>query len=340
MTNHKLAIIGASGYSGAELVRLLLMHPEVELNTLMTSNQERTDFRRYCDELPQFQKRCELKIEPLNFKLLKERGVSLIFLATPHQVAHQLVPQLLQQQLRVIDLSGAFRLKDAGLYSPWYGFTHEYPNDLKTAVYGLTETHRTSIKKATLLANPGCYSTAALLPIIPLQRAGLIEPNTDIICDSKSGVTGAGKSPSATTHFSEVAESFKGYNIWQHRHSPEIWQELGHSHLIFTAHLLPINRGILSTIYIKVVESTEPSAIAACFKNTYGQEPMIRLFPEDSFPEVKHVSYTNYCDIGWKQSGSNLIILSAIDNLGKGAAGQAIQNMNVMLGLKETLGVL
>ena len=340
MTNHKLAIIGASGYSGAELVRLLLMHPEVELTTLMTSNQERTDFRRYSDELPQFQKRCELKIEPLNFNLLKERGVSLIFLATPHQVAHQLVPQLLHQQLRVIDLSGAFRLKDATLYSQWYGFTHKFPNDLKTAVYGLTEEHRTSIKNATLLANPGCYSTSALLPIIPLQQAGLIAPNTDIICDSKSGVTGAGKSPSATTHFSEVAESFKGYNIWEHRHSPEIWQELGHSHLIFTAHLLPINRGILSTIYVKLVESTKPSAIADCFKNTYGQEPMIRLFPEDTLPEVKHVAYTNYCDIGWKQSGSNLIILSAIDNLGKGAAGQAIQNMNVMLGLNETLALL
>ncbi len=161
-----------------------------------------------------------------------------------------------------------------------------------------------------------------------------------MICDAKSGVSGAGKSPSPATHFSEVTESFKAYNVWRHRHSPEIWQGLGHTHLIFTAHLLPINRGILSTIYVKTATSASPSAISACLEEAYRCDPMIRLYPEGQLPEVKHVTHTNYCDIGWKQQGHHLIMVSAIDNLGKGAAGQAVQNMNVMLGLNETLGLL
>lgn len=336
----KVAIIGASGYSGSEIVRLLLSHPEVELTTLMTANRERSGTRLYSDELRQFRHRCDLKIEPLDYDLLQQREISLVFLATPNQTAHDLAPELLKRQLRLIDLSGAFRLREAGLYPRWYGFEHRFAQHLSEAVYGLTEVLRPAIREARLLANPGCYPTSALLPLIPLQQAGMVDPQSRIVCDSKSGVSGAGKTPSSNTHFSEVTESFKAYNVWRHRHSPEIRQELGHQRLIFTAHLLPINRGILSTIYVKTANSASPAEVSACLTQAYAREPLIRLYPEGEFPEVKHVAHTNFCDIGWRQHDLDLIIVSTIDNLGKGAAGQAVQNMNVMLGLEETLGLL
>ena len=336
----KVAVIGASGYSGSEIVRLLLAHPEVELTTLMTANRERTGTRLYSDELRQFRHRCDLEIEPLDYDLLRQREISLVFLATPNRTAHDLAPELLGRRLRVVDLSGAFRLRDAGLYPRWYGFEHRFARHLSEAVYGLTEVVRPLIREARLLANPGCYPTSALLPLIPLQRAGMVDPQSRIICDSKSGVSGAGKTPSSNTHFSEVTESFKAYNVWRHRHSPEIRQELGHRRLIFTAHLLPINRGILSTLYVRTASSASPAEVSACLKQAYAGEPLIRLCPEGEFPEVKHVAHTNFCDIGWRQQDLDLIMVSAIDNLGKGAAGQAVQNMNVMLGLEETLGLL
>ena len=339
-----VSIIGASGYSGAELVGLLLKHPRVRLDTLMTANQERKDAtsRKYSEELPQFSGRCDLEIEPLNLDALVERRTQAVFLATPNETSHDLVPQLLELRLRVIDLSGAYRLKQPELYPKWYGFEHHFGPALKTAVYGLTEIHRASIGQASLLANPGCYPTSALLPLIPLQRAGLIDNTSDIICDSKSGVSGAGKSPNAGTHFSEVTESFKAYNVFKHRHAPEIWQELNSRRLVFTPHLLPINRGILSTIYVVLRESVTETMVSDCYEEAYGREPFIRRFPPGRFPEIKFVAHTNYCDIGWKlePNGSMLVIISAIDNLVKGAAGQALQNMNVMLGFEETEGLL
>jgi len=339
-----VAIVGASGYSGAELAGLLLKHPGVHLNTLMTANQERQDgkLRKYGDELPQFYQRCNLEIEPLNLDILKQRGTRAVFLATPNETSHELVPQLLEHQLRVIDLSGAYRLKQSDLYPLWYGFEHRFPSVLDTAVYGLTEINRAQIRRASLLANPGCYPTSALLPLIPLRRAGLVDERFDIICDSKSGVSGAGKSPVAGTHFSEVTESFKAYNVLKHRHAPEIWQELGSRGLVFTPHLLPINRGILSTLYVRLRDSVEEPMVSECYQNAYDQEPFVRLFPPGRFPEIKFVAHTNYCDLGWKldPGRSTLVIISAIDNLIKGAAGQALQNMNVMLGLEETAGLM
>jgi N-acetyl-gamma-glutamyl-phosphate reductase len=341
---HPVAIIGASGYSGAETVALLLKHPGVELTALMTANQERRETKpqRYSDVLPQFYRLCDLQIEPLDFDGLQERGIAIVFLATPNETSHELVPQLLGRKLRVIDLSGAYRLKQKALYPQWYGFEHQFPVFLEAAVYGLTEVHRKSVRKTRLVANPGCYPTSALLPLIPLQREGFIDPETDIVCDSKSGVSGAGKTPSPNTHFSEVTESFKAYNVMTHRHAPEIWQELGSSSLIFTPHLLPINRGILSTIYVKVRESVNESMIADCLKSAYHQEPFIRIYENGTLPEIKFVAHTNFCDIGWRfdAARSSLILVSAIDNVGKGAAGQAVQNMNVMLGLEETAGLL
>jgi len=340
----KVAIIGATGYSGAELAALLLKHPYANLHTLMTANRERQAGkpRKYREELPQFDRRCDLEIEPLDVALLSDRGISAVFLATPNETSHELVPQLLERDLRVIDLSGAYRLRQANLYAKWYGFEHRFPSLLDEAVYGLTEIQRHRIRQTRLLANPGCYPTSALLPLIPLQQAGLIDSGVDIICDSKSGVSGAGKSPSANTHFSEVTESFKAYNVLTHRHAPEIWQELNASQLIFTPHLLPINRGILSTIYVKLRQSVSERAVAQCLQEAYEGEPFVRILPGGSLPEIKFVVHTNFCDIGWKfeASRSMLVMVSAIDNLVKGAAGQALQNMNVMLGVEETAGLL
>ena len=341
----KVAIIGASGYSGAEIVTLLLRHPAVEVATLMTANQERQGASRsqkLSEVLPQFLRLCDLEIEPLDFDELQRREVAIVFLATPNETSHALVPQLLQHNLKVIDLSGAYRLKEKALYPHWYGFEHQFPSLLESAVYGLTEVNRERIRSAQLLANPGCYPTSALLPLIPLQRCGLINAEVDIVCDSKSGVSGAGKSPSPNTHFSEVTESFKAYNVMRHRHTPEIWQELDSPNLIFTPHLLPINRGILSTIYLKTQKTVTESVILDCLEEAYGSEPFVRIHRHGALPEIKFVAHTNFCDIGWKfdVARSNLILISAIDNIGKGAAGQAIQNMNVMLGIDETLGLL
>jgi len=340
----KVGLIGATGYSGAEIVRLLLRHAAVDLAVLMTANLERkeTQSRKLSEVLPQFLGLCDFPIEPLNCDRLVQLGVASVFLATPNETSHDLVPLLLERGLRVIDLSGAFRLKDCSLYPQWYGFEHHHAHWLESAVYGLTEANRPAIRNAQLLANPGCYPTSALLPLIPLERKGWIEPEHEIICDSKSGVSGAGKTPTANTHFSEVSESFKAYNVFKHRHTPEIWQELGTDHLVFTPHLLPVNRGILSTLYLRLRKSVSPAMVSECFLETYGKEPLVRLFGDTSLPEIKFVAHTNFCDIGWKFDPvrGNLVIVSAIDNLGKGAAGQAVQNMNVMLGLEETAGLL
>ena len=339
----RVAIIGASGYSGAEIAALLLKHPSVELNTLMTANAERHgDQPRYLSqELPYFLGRCDLEIEPLNIDLLVRREIAVVFVATPNETSHELVPKIMGSHLRVIDLSGSFRLKENAVYPKWYGFEHRFPALLQSAVYGLTEIHREAIRSAQLVANPGCYPTSALLPLIPLQRAGLIDLSVDIICDSKSGVTGAGKTPTANTHFSEVSESFKAYQVMKHRHAPEIWQELNNDRLIFTPHLLPINRGILSTMYLRLRNTVTEEDVSQCYQASYKAQHFIRIFPKGSFPEVKYVAHTNYCDIGWNldPARSNLILVSAIDNLVKGAAGQAVQNMNVMLGLDEKEGL-
>jgi N-acetyl-gamma-glutamyl-phosphate reductase len=341
---HKVAIIGSTGYSGAELVKILLKHPQVELSTLMTANRERREAepQKYSEAVPQYQKLCDLPIEPLDIELLKKRGIVAVFLPTPNETAHELVPPLAEAGIKIIDLSGAYRLKNQALYPKWYGFEHLAPELLESAVYGLTEINRDTIRGAQLVANPGCYPTSILLPLVPLQRQGMIDSECTIICDSKSGVSGAGKNPTAGTHFSEVTESFKAYNVFKHRHAPEIWQELGNADLVFTPHLLPINRGILSTIYLKTNSDASEETIAECFHQAYGDEPLIRLSINGALPEIKYVAHTNFCDIGWKFSPAKrlLILISAIDNIGKGAAGQAVQNMNVMLGIEETVGLL
>jgi N-acetyl-gamma-glutamyl-phosphate reductase len=238
--------------------------------------------------------------------------------------------------VRVVDLSGAFRLRDAALRAKWYPETHRLPPDL---AYGLTERERASVARAALVANPGCYPTATLLALAPVVEAGLLLPGTDVIVDAKSGVSGAGKTPSERTHFSECHGSLSAYGVFHHRHGAEIDQGVGRA-VTFTPHLVPLDRGILATIYVRVAPGTTEEAIGDVFERAYAGAAFVRLVGP-ALPEIKHVAHTNFCDIGWRVDPSGRVILvSVIDNLLKGASGQAVQNMNVMLGLDETTGLL
>jgi N-acetyl-gamma-glutamyl-phosphate reductase len=251
----------------------------------------------------------------------------------------------LESGATVVDLSGAFRLRDASLYPKFYGFEHARPDLLEKAVYGLTEFVREELRGAKLIANPGCYPTTIIVPMKPLLDAGMIDSNQPIICDSKSGVTGAGKTPTAATHFVEISESFKSYNVFKHRHTPEITQGLGLANssgsLIFTPHLLPINRGILSTIYSKLKDGVTRADILSVWQKTFASSPFVRVFAESQLPEIKFVANTPYCDIGCAvdAEAGQAIIVSAEDNLLKGAASQALQNANLALGFDEGAGL-
>ena len=260
----------------------------------------------------------------------------LVFLALPDAAAAELAPALTDAGVRVIDLSGAFRLRDAAARARWYPETHRLPADV---AYGLTERERGSVARAQLVANPGCYPTATLLALAPLVDAGLLLPGSDIIVDAKSGVSGAGKTPSERTHFSEVHGSMAAYGVFNHRHGAEIEQGAGRM-VTFTPHLLPIDRGILATIYVRVAPGTTDEAIGDALEGAYRGATFVRLVGA-ALPEIKHVAHTNFCDIGWRVDPSGrAILVSVIDNLLKGASGQAVQNMNVMLGLDERTALL
>jgi N-acetyl-gamma-glutamyl-phosphate reductase len=288
----------------------------------------------------------DLNCQPFDEAAIAKLGPDLIFLATPNEFSHEVTPSLLETAATVVDLSGAFRLRDAALYPKFYGFEHTRPDLLEQAVYGLTEFVREELRGAKLIANPGCYPTSILVPMIPLLKAGLIASDQPIICDSKSGVTGAGKTPTATTHFVEVSESFKTYNIFKHRHMPEIAQGLGVANesraLIFTPHLLPIIRGILSTIYVKLKGGVRRGDILKVWRETFVGAPFVRVFAESQMPEIKFVAGTPFCDVGCEvdQATGQAIIVSAEDNLLKGAASQALQNSNIALGFDEREGIL
>jgi N-acetyl-gamma-glutamyl-phosphate reductase len=257
-------------------------------------------------------------------------------MALPDSSAAELAPVLLDAGVRVIDLSGAFRLRDAGNRARWYPETHRLPDGV---AYGLTERERGNIARATIVANPGCYPTATLLALAPLVEAGLVRPDADVIVDAKSGVSGAGKTPSERTHFSECHGSLSAYGVFGHRHGAEIEQGLGRQ-VTFTPHLVPLDRGILATIYVRVAPGTTEEALADVFERAYAGATFVRL-TGSALPEIKHVAHTNFCDIGWRVDPSGrAILVSVIDNLVKGASGQAVQNMNVMLGLDERLGLL
>jgi N-acetyl-gamma-glutamyl-phosphate reductase len=344
MGNRVRAVVaGATGYSGRDLIKYLLNHPQMELVGAFASRSGEPAPLKLIH--PQLTGLTDLVCQPFDESAVAKLDPQVIFLGTPNEFSHEVVPRLLESGATVVDLSGAFRLRDASLYPKYYGFEHTRPDLLEKAVYGLTEFAREELRGATLIANPGCYPTTIIVPMKPLLDAGLLDTDQPVICDSKSGVTGAGKSPTATTHFVEVSESFKSYNVFKHRHTPEIAQELGLANspgaLIFTPHLLPINRGILSTIYAKLNDGVTRADILKAWQKTFAASPFVRIFDESQLPEIKFVANTPFCDIGCAidAASGQLIVVSAEDNLLKGAASQALQNANLALGFDEGAGL-
>jgi N-acetyl-gamma-glutamyl-phosphate reductase len=327
----RVAVVGATGYAGQELVRLLARHPGVRL-TLATASQASSAPRR----LPALARVWDGEIRP--FEMSRVVGdADVAFLALPEAASAEVAPALLAAGLRVIDLSGAFRLRDRESRARWYPGTSDLPEG---TAYGLTEYTREAVRSARLVANPGCYPTAALLAVLPLAGAELVGADADIVIDAKSGLSGAGKAPSERTHFSENHGSVAAYNAFAHRHTPEMEQTLGRR-VTFVPHLVPLDRGILTTVYVRVAPGTTDERISQVFETAYGHEPFVRLTGRQ-LPEIKHVAWTNFCDIGWAidEATGRLVVVSAIDNLLKGAAGSAVQNFNVALGLDERSGLL
>jgi N-acetyl-gamma-glutamyl-phosphate reductase len=340
----RAAVVGATGYSGRELIRMLLNHSHLELVGAYASRS--AESQPLTSIHPHLTGQTALTCEPFSEAALARTRPDVIFLATPNEFSHEIVPALLETGATVVDISGAYRLKDASLYPKYYGFEHTRPDLLKRAVYGLTEFVRAELPGAKLIANPGCYVTSVLVPLTPLLKAGLLDGRQPLICDSKSGVTGAGKTPTATTHFVEVSESLKSYNLFKHRHTPEIAQGLGLENnsaaLIFTPHLLPINRGILSTMYAKLKPGVTRAAVLQTWQMAFAGAPFVRIFDGAQLPEIKFAANTPFCDIGCvvDDASQQAIIVSAEDNLLKGAASQALQNANLALGFDERAGLL
>ena len=325
----RVGIAGASGFAGQELLRWLAGHPKVRVTTAMSSSPDGP-----ARMLPALARIWDGAIEPFSAeKLAGESDV--VFLALPEEAAATIAPGLVGRGIRVIDLSGAFRLREAAAREKWYPATKL--GSLKP-VYGLTERNHDAIAGALLVTNPGCYPTAALLALEPLADVGLLAG--EIVIDAKSGISGAGKKPSDRTHFSENHGSVSAYGVFGHRHEPEIEQELG-APVTFVPHLVPLDRGILETIYARVRPGTTARDVAGAMEAADGHAPFVRLTGE-TLPEIKHAAYTNFCDIGWRvdTAGGRILLVSVIDNLVKGAAGQAIQNLNVMLGYDERTGLL
>jgi N-acetyl-gamma-glutamyl-phosphate reductase len=329
----RVAILGATGYSALELIKLLLRHPQANI-TAVTSRQEGNP--PISTVHPSLVKRLDLPLEDLGPKEVAARA-ECVFSCLPHGVTSGLVPELLAGGARVIDFSADYRLRDPKVFAKWYGEEHGDPDRLATAVYGLPELFRSSIKKATLIANPGCYPTSAILALAPLLKAGVIEKE-DILIDSKSGVSGAGRTPKLTTLFPECNESVSAYNIGRHRHTPEIEQILSTAsgqpiEVIFTPHLIPMDRGILTTAYSKPRSGVTEEKILDTLREFYAAEPFVRVV--DHLPGTKDTVDTNYCDITARIVRGRVITISVLDNLIKGAAGAAVQNFNLLYGYPE-----
>jgi N-acetyl-gamma-glutamyl-phosphate reductase len=333
---HVAGIVGYRGYSGAELARILQRHPQVSSVLL-----------EHRDDVP-------FHLEPLGSagprrarctaEAVRAESISIVFLATPPEVSMELAPSLLAAGAKVVDLSGAFRLRTPAAYTAWYKQPHTQPNLLAEAVYGLPEFCRDRIPSARLVANPGCYPTAANLAIRPLIEAGVVDRAAGIVCDAKSGVSGAGRKPTLKTSFCEVTGNFSAYSVLHHRHVPEVLMISGlEGHeFSFTAHLLPVDRGILETIYFRALRATTAEDLLSIYAQRYAGEAFVRLYPAGHLPDLHAVVHTNYCDIGVIVDAptGRAVVVSAIDNLVKGAAGQAVQNMNLLLGYPETEGLL
>ncbi len=337
----KVAICGGSGYTGGELLRILSQHPKVKV-TAVTS--ERSAGKKVTELFPSLHTYALTEFEPLvQEKIIKK--ADLFFLALPHAASQSAVDYFFQNGKKVVDLSADYRLTDPLIYEEWYKVPHNYKKALKKAVYGLPELHKTRIQKSSLVANPGCYPTSAILGLYPILKSKLVKTD-NIVVDSKSGISGAGRKASMNFSFCEVNEGFKAYGIATHRHTPEIEQEISliakkDIKITFTPHLLPVNRGILTTIYAPLNKKTDTKEILDIYKKAFAKEPFVKVLDENVFPDINSVKGTNFCEIGVKVNTrtNTLIIVSVIDNLVKGAAGQAVQNMNLMMGYKEDDGL-
>ena len=337
---NRVAIVGATGYAGAELVRILSGHSQTELTVLTSRQYAGVRFDRV---YPAMAGLVDLVCEEYSTERICNEA-DIVFMALPHQLPMTFVPDIIEHGLRVIDLSADFRFNDAAVYESAYQ-PHTAKELLKSSVYGLSEIYTEQVRSATLVGNPGCYPTSVLLPLIPLIKQGLLDPAT-LVADAKSGVSGAGRSLSQASHYCEVNESLKAYKIAVHRHNPEMDSVLSREaqtpvSITFVPHLIPMTRGMLTTIYATPAKALNLQDVMDCYRTAYSGRPFIRLCPMDGQPDTLHVRGTNFCDIGFRLDDRNnrLILISAIDNLVKGAAGQAVQNMNLMMGFDETEGL-
>jgi N-acetyl-gamma-glutamyl-phosphate reductase len=332
-----VAVVGVTGYTGLELARILLRHPALRPPVFYV--RETHGSKCLAERYPQFRGWGEASLRPLSAGAITSGSTGTAFLATPHEVSAELAPALLEAGLRVVDLSGAFRFHAPETFTEWYKAPAPDAEWLSESVYGIPELYSNEIAKARLVANPGCYATSVILALRPLTQAGWIAAGSSVVCDCKSGASGAGKDPRRDLHFVEVDENFKAYGLFTHRHTPEILEHTGLSEaqLIFSTHLLPLARGLLSTIYVTLGDSQTASDVETLYRKFYAGRSLVRIWPADTLPELQHVAHTNFCDIGFAldHSGRRLVIVSCLDNLGKGAAGQAVQNFNHMLGIEE-----
>ena len=346
----QIAVLGVTGYSGLELAQLLLRHPSAKSVVFYVRD---TQGAKCLSELfPKFRGWGNAPVRELpggrSVEAIAASSAGTAFLATPHEASAKLGTALLGAGMRVIDLSGAFRFKDADTFTHWYRLPSPLQQVLDHAVYGLPELYpaeksQNPIATASLVANPGCYATSVILALRPLTQAGWLAGGSSVIADCKSGASGAGKEPRKDLHFVEVDENFKAYNLFSHRHTPEILQHTGllAEQLTFSTHLLPISRGILSTVYATLSERRDLEEVATLFRKFYAGRQMVRISADGTLPELQHVTHSNFCDLGFAldASGRRLIVVSCLDNLGKGAAGQAVQNWNHMLGIEEHTGL-
>jgi N-acetyl-gamma-glutamyl-phosphate reductase len=334
----RVAILGASGYSAFELMKLLLRHPQVEITALTT---RQTEAKHAGEVHPSLAGRLNLRLENLSSSQVAERA-DCVFCCLPHGASAAAVAEFLPRGKKIVDLSADYRLNDAAEYKKWYGADHSDPQRLGQAVYGLAELYRDKIKSAQLVANPGCYPTSAILALTPFLKAGAISPD-GIIIDSKSGVSGAGREPKPHLHFPECNESVSAYGVGTHRHMPEIDQVLSdaagkHIRVVFTPHLVPMDRGILTTAYAQPTDEFDDKSLMSILREFYAGEPFVRVTP--GLPGTKQVAHTNFCDITVRSVRGRVVVISAIDNLVKGASGAAVQNFNLMHGLDETTSLL
>lgn len=350
----RVAIAGVSGYAGGELARLLLRHPGMDGSAPVflgrateSAAETKTTIESIHPQLAMIGTKASHAVEPFHWDRLADAGTEILFLALPHEQSRELAPEAIERGIRVIDLSGAWRLQEESNRAVYK--LHDADAALAAqlqleAVYGCPELHRDEICTARLVANPGCYSTSVILALTPLVRAGVVDLDCGIICDAKSGVSGSGKAPTSKTHFMYAADNLSAYAVFGHRHTGELLEQLclTADQIQFTPHLLPIPRGILTTIYLRLKQPMQSDEIGSLFHEFYEQSPLVRLHATPQLPQIQHIVRTNFCDLGFSlaEDGKRLIVVSCLDNLLKGAAGQAVQNMNLMCGWKEEEGLL